>query len=123
MIKIVDLVGEHFPHLMILVRAWDVVHAFELREKGCADIERESFESALRLSEHALRRLGCGAWRAKQAANRFRADDELMEDLYRHFHEDLEVRASISASARQRLQEEMEADEAYYGSDRDAGWR
>ncbi len=122
-LKIVDLVHEHFPNLTILARAWDVFHLLQLQDKGVAQVERESFEGALRLGETALNRLGLGAWAAKQAANRFRAHDQaLLTELLAHFQEDIEVRAAISASARQRLREQMEADAAFYAEPRDQDW-
>jgi glutathione-regulated potassium-efflux system ancillary protein KefC len=123
-LKIVDLVQEHFPNLTILARAWDVFHLLQLQDRGVAQVERESFEGALRLGERALQRLGLGAWAAKQAANRFRAHDQaLLADLLAHFKEDIEVRAAISASARERLREEMEADAAFYAESRDRDWQ
>jgi glutathione-regulated potassium-efflux system ancillary protein KefC len=123
-LKIVDLVQEHFPNLSILARAWDVAHLLQLEDKGLTQVERESFEGALRLGERALHRVGLGAWAAKQAANRFRAHDQaLLADLLAHFQEDIEVRAAISASARERLREEMEADAAFYAESRDRDWQ
>jgi glutathione-regulated potassium-efflux system ancillary protein KefC len=122
-LKIVDLVHQHFPQLTILARAWDVFHLLQLQDKGVAQVERESFEGALRLGESALNRLGFGAWAAKQAANRFRAHDQaLLAELLVHFREDIEVRAVISATARERLREEMEADAAYYAEPREQDW-
>jgi glutathione-regulated potassium-efflux system ancillary protein KefC len=122
-LRIVDLVQEHFPHLTILARAWDVFHLLQLQDKGVTQVERESFEGALRLGERALNRVGFGAWAAKQAANRFRAHDQaLLAELLAHFQEDIEVRAAISASARQRLREQMEADAAFYAEPRDQDW-
>ena len=123
-LRIIDLVREHFPHLVIVARAWDVVHAFELLERGVLDFERETFEGALKLGEEALRRLGLTAWQAKQAAHQFRAHDgKLLAELYTHFREDLDVRIAISASARERLREQMRGDEAFFEAHRDADWR
>ena len=34
-----------------------------------------------------------------------------MLELYRHYHEDMDVRARISADARERMREIMQADE------------
>jgi glutathione-regulated potassium-efflux system ancillary protein KefC len=122
-LKIVGLVQEHFPKLNILARAWDVRHLLELRDKGVPQVERETFEGALRLGEQALHRLGRTAWQAKQAANRFRVHDHaLLDDLLAHFQADIEVRAAISASARERLREEMEADAAAFAEPRDQDW-
>jgi glutathione-regulated potassium-efflux system ancillary protein KefC len=122
-LKIVDLVQEHFPNLNILARAWDMRHLLELRDRGIPQVERETFEGALRLGEQALHRLGRSAWQAKQAANRFRAHDHaLLDDLLIHFQAEIEVRAAISASARERLREEMEADAAAFAEPRDQDW-
>jgi glutathione-regulated potassium-efflux system ancillary protein KefC len=123
-LRIVDIVRHHFPNLVLLTRAWDVVHLFQLREKGVLDVERETFEGALKLGEEALRRLGLTNWQARQAAHQFRAHDEkLLAEIYRHFRQDVEVRAAISASARERLREEMLGDEAFFGTHHDADWR
>jgi glutathione-regulated potassium-efflux system ancillary protein KefC len=123
-LKLVEMVRQQFPDLTVLTRAWDVAHQFELLERGCQAVERETFEGALRLGERALIGLGLGAWRAKQVVHRFRAhDEELLEELYRHFQEDIEIRATILASARQRFEEEIQADELFYAADRDAEWR
>jgi glutathione-regulated potassium-efflux system ancillary protein KefC len=123
-LRIVEIVRQHFPNLVLLSRAWDVVHFFELREKGVLDVERETFEGALKLGEEALRRLGFTNWQARQAASQFRVHDaKLLEEIYRHFREDLDVRASISASARERLREQMLGDEAFFGTHQDADWR
>jgi glutathione-regulated potassium-efflux system ancillary protein KefC len=122
-LKVVETVREALPNLVLLARAWDMVHAFELLERGVRDFERETFEGALRLGEEALRRLGATAWQAKQAAHRFRRHDEdLLLELYRHFRQDLEVRAAVSASARERLRQVMKADEERLGVQRDADW-
>jgi glutathione-regulated potassium-efflux system ancillary protein KefC len=122
--KIAALAREHFPGLQVLTRAWDLVHAFELRELGVAEVQRETLESALRLGERALHRLGMTAWQSRQAANQFRDHDEkLLEELYRHFSEELEVRAAISADARERLREQMQADEVFFEQHRDDDWR
>ncbi|MGD2081747.1 MAG: glutathione-regulated potassium-efflux system protein KefC [Chromatiales bacterium] len=122
--RIVSLAREHFPNLRVLTRAWDLIHAFELRNLGVDDVQRETLESALRLAERALRRLGLTAWQSKQAANQFRAHDEqLFEELYLHFSEELEVRAAISADARERLREQMQADEVFFEQHRDDDWR
>jgi glutathione-regulated potassium-efflux system ancillary protein KefC len=122
-IRLIELVRENFPHLQIISRAWDVGHAFELLEAGVHAYERESFEGALKLGEEALKRLGFTAWRAKQAAHRFRAhDEETLRELYEHYHEDLEVRANISANARESIRETMQADEDLLSTQADQDW-
>ena len=123
-LRLAELVRENFPHLQIIARAWDVSHLFELREQGVTTIERESFEGALRLGEEALTRLGFTAWRAKQAAHRFRAhDEETLREIYQHYHEDFEQRIRISADARERLREIMQSDEDDLSSGTDREWQ
>ncbi len=120
---IVDLVRQHFPNLAVLARAWDLVHAFDLRDHGVERPERESFEGALRMGEAALRELGLGAYQAKQAAHRFRAYDEQTNDrIYANHHQDLSKRISISQEARRDLEALIEADERELREERDREW-
>jgi glutathione-regulated potassium-efflux system ancillary protein KefC len=122
-LRLVDLVHQNFPQMKVIARAWDVAHVFELLEHDVDVYERESFEGALRLGEEALKLLGFSAWRAKQAAHLFRAhDDETLSEIYRHYHEDIDVRARISADARERLREMMQSDEEHISSDADEAW-
>jgi len=123
-LRLVELVRENFPNLKIIARAWDLGHVFELLEKGVQVYERETFEGALRLGEEALKYLGFSAWKAKQAAHRFRAHDQAtVEELYQHYHEDYEVRVRISADAREHLREIMQSDEDRIVEKVDQDWR
>jgi glutathione-regulated potassium-efflux system ancillary protein KefC len=123
-LRIVEAVREHFPNLEVLCRSRDMLHSFELLERGVARFERETFESALRLGGEALWRLGFTAWQAKQAVHQYRAHDrQLLADLYRHFRADPEVRIAISKNARERLREQMQSDGAFFGAHRDDDWR
>jgi len=122
--RLVELVRENFPQIRIIARAWDLPHVFELLEKGADVYERETFEGALRLGENTLRELGYTAWRAKQAANRFRAHNvETLRELYANSHEDIDTRARITTDARTRLREMMQADEARRTEGVDQEWR
>ena len=123
-LRLSELVRENFPHLQIVSRAWDLAHVFELLEQGADVVERETFEAALRLGEEAMKRLGFTAWRAKQAAHRFRAhDEETLRELYRHYHDEFDVRIRISTDARERLREIMQSDEEHLTTQADSDWR
>ena len=123
-LRLAELVRENFPHLQIISRAWDLTHVFELLEQGVCAFERETFEGALRLGEATLKHLGFTAWRAKQAAHRFRAhDEETLREVYQHYHEDLDVRIRISADARERLREIMQSDEDHLSNQADSEWQ
>jgi glutathione-regulated potassium-efflux system ancillary protein KefC len=123
-LRLIELVRENFPQLKIISRAWDVAHVFELLEHEVSIIERETFEGALRLGEEALKQLGFTGWRAKQATHLFRMhDEETLRELYRHYHEDFDVRVRISADARERLREMMQSDEDHILDKADKDWR
>lgn len=53
--KIVELIKSEFPHVKVLVRAYDRIHSRELEIAGVDYQLRETFESALRFGEEALR--------------------------------------------------------------------
>lgn len=123
-LQLVELVRENFPHLQIVARAWDLGHVFALLEKGVHVYERETFEGALLLGEQVLKQLGFTAWRAKQAAHRFRAhDQETLQELYQHYHEDIDVRVKISADARNSIRKTMESDEDHLSAQADHSWQ
>jgi glutathione-regulated potassium-efflux system ancillary protein KefC len=121
--EIVDLVHQHFPNLTVLARAWDLVHAFDLRDHGVERPERESFEGALRMGETALRTLGFGAYQAKQAAHRFRAYDEQTNDrIYAVHRQDLSKRISIAQESRRDLEALIQSDEKVLLESGDREW-
>jgi glutathione-regulated potassium-efflux system ancillary protein KefC len=123
-LEIVEHARRHFPSLRVLARAWDLVHAFDLRDLGVPAPERESFEGALRLGETALRMLGFGAYQAKQAAHRFRAHDaRTNERVYGLYHEELSKRIGVAAEARRELEALFEADERALRERRDQEWQ
>jgi voltage-gated potassium channel Kch len=79
-VELVEAAHEAFPHLVILARAWDRRHAYDLLKKGASEVERETFEGGLRLGERTLKRLGFSAKRAHRAAGLFRKHDEASFD-------------------------------------------
>lgn len=74
-VELVETARKAFPDLVILARAWDRRHAYDLLANGADAVERETFESALSLGETALRKLGFRAHRAHRAASFFRRHD------------------------------------------------
>jgi glutathione-regulated potassium-efflux system ancillary protein KefC len=119
----VDLVREHFPNVRILARAWDLIHVYQLKDHGVQIIERETFDSALRLGESALVQLGYEKHRAHRAAQRFRAyDSELIDKLYQVHHDQSQV-ISISQQARDEIERLLQEDETVISRDNDSqGW-
>jgi voltage-gated potassium channel Kch len=75
-LELVDTARRHFPHLKLLARAFDRRHAYELMQKNIDGVERETFESSVRLGVKALGLLGQTPFRAERAGRVFRSYDE-----------------------------------------------
>lgn len=121
-LKLVAAVRQEFPDLQIIARARNVTHYFDLMDLGVTVIERETFESALLLGREALRKLGFGAYRARQAAMKFRAHNlQTLHDMYPHQKDQQQI-VSIAKQAREEL-EEMFAHDRILREDMPAsGW-
>ena len=70
-------VRRHYPQVRILARARNRTHAFDYMDLEI-DAVRETFFSALRLSEKSLVELGFGPLQAHRAVRKFRKHDEAM---------------------------------------------
>ncbi|WP_295900916.1 glutathione-regulated potassium-efflux system protein KefC [uncultured Bdellovibrio sp.] len=82
-LKLVDLAKETFPHLKIYARARNVNHMYLLMDRKVEVIERETFESSLRMGSSVLRALGWPAYQSVVAANIFRDHNlEMIKDLH-----------------------------------------
>ena len=73
--RIIELAKAEFPHAMLLVRAYDRAHALKLVEEGVDYFIRETFESALKFGEAALRELGVSPEEAAEVAADIRRRD------------------------------------------------
>jgi glutathione-regulated potassium-efflux system ancillary protein KefC len=103
-LRLVDAVRVAFPDLPILARARNVTHYYDLMDRGVNMIERETFESALMLGRQVLQQLGFGAYRARQAAQKFRALNlKGLAKVY-PFYKDQEQYVSLAKQARDELQ-------------------
>lgn len=81
-VELVETARKAFPDLVILARAWDRRHAYDLLSNGADAVERETFESALALGTTALQKLGFRAHRAHRASAFFRRHDRrVFEEL------------------------------------------
>jgi glutathione-regulated potassium-efflux system ancillary protein KefC len=103
-ILVVAVRGE-FPHLKILARARNVSHYYDLMDRGVTLIERETFEAALQMGRKVLTELGFGAFRARQAAMKFRSHNiKTLEAVYPHY-KDQQQMVSMARQAREELEE------------------
>ncbi|MES2317101.1 MAG: glutathione-regulated potassium-efflux system protein KefC [Pseudomonadota bacterium] len=103
-LKLVDAVRQAFPQLTIMARARNVTHYYDLMDRGVQIIERETFDSALMLGRQVLQHLGFGAYRARQAAQKFRALNlKGLAKMY-PFYKDQEQLMSAAKQAREELE-------------------
>jgi glutathione-regulated potassium-efflux system ancillary protein KefC len=120
-LSIVDLAHAHFPHLELVVRARDVTHWNELRDRGVARVERELFESSLRSARTVLEVLGFGPHEARRQALRFRQHNiRLFEEMYPH-HKDRAKTIAVVRQGRQQFEEQMAQERAEAAQRRQAG--
>ena len=121
-LKLVDAVKRTFPQLKIMARARNVTHLFDLRDRGVTIIERETFESALRLGTEVLRELGFGAYRARQATLRFRALNVQSLDKIYPYYQDKDQFMSVAKQAREELEAMFELDAAALDKEGKSEW-
>ena len=109
-IALVDRVRANYPDLEILSRARNVSHYFELRLRGVNVVERETFESALRMGRTALERLGVDRFRAKELADTFRRHNVASVEATLPFYQDEGRRMSMAKQGREELERQFARD-------------
>lgn len=88
-LALVDLAREHFPRLSIVARARNVQHYYQLHARGVAQIERETFDSALMSGRGVLEALGFERHQARNLALRFRRHNlEQLAEMAPHFKDE-----------------------------------
>jgi len=109
-IKLAEVAQEHFPHLRIVARARNVGHYIKLRQFKIRHIERETFESALRIGRRALEHLGVAPYEARERADRFRQSNvQNLEELLPVFGDESR-RLSLAKAARAQLEAQFSQD-------------
>ncbi|HUQ28167.1 MAG TPA: glutathione-regulated potassium-efflux system protein KefC [Usitatibacter sp.] len=109
-LALVDRVRANFPDLEIISRARNVSHYFELRLRGVTVVERETFESALKVGRAALERLGVDRFRAKELADAFRRHNVASVEATLPFYQDEGRRMSIAKAGREELERQFARD-------------
>jgi glutathione-regulated potassium-efflux system ancillary protein KefC len=123
-LALVDRVRENFPGLEILSRARNVSHYFELKLRGVRVVERETFESALRVGRSALERLGIEPYRAREMADVFRRHNIASVDATLPFYQDEARRMSIAKAGREELEQQFARDRERFEREHGGkGWR
>ena len=73
---IAESVLRHFPHLRVVARAFDRVHAYQLINAGVHAVYREVFGTSVDMARDVLTTLGAHPFEAQRAAALFKAHDE-----------------------------------------------
>ncbi len=121
-LELVDAVRRDFPDLPILARARNVTHYYQLMDRGVTMIERETFESALRLGRQTLQQLGFGAYRARQAAMKFRTHNiKLLHAVY-PYYKDQQHMVSMAKQGRDELEAMFARDAETLSAEHQSGW-
>jgi glutathione-regulated potassium-efflux system ancillary protein KefC len=106
--KLVHELKHGHPHVRIVARARDALHAMSLHEAGAHHIEREVFEGSLRSARAALEAVGHDRFEARQLTDRFRRySSTFLRSAagVRHSETDLIVRVR---QAREQFEREMQ---------------
>jgi glutathione-regulated potassium-efflux system ancillary protein KefC len=122
-LALVDAVREAFPRLPIVARARNVRHYYELKKRGVGVIERETFDSSLRLARDTLQALGFGAYEARVAAEKFRRHNVAsLEAMYAHYGDE-ERMVSAARAGREEFEQAMQRDRELTARIAREGWR
>ena len=82
-VGLVEHLKRRHPQVALLVRAFDQIHYYQLKQAGAEFIVKETYHSALDLACEALTRLGFNSRRAEQLKNTFiRTEDETSDDMF-----------------------------------------
>jgi CPA2 family monovalent cation:H+ antiporter-2/glutathione-regulated potassium-efflux system protein KefB len=109
-VRIAELVREHFPQAKVFARARNRRIAHRLMDVGVDDFVRETFLSSLRLTELALRALDLSEAEAARTVATFRERDERMLVDQHAFYEDEPRLIQTAAEAAEELRTLFEAD-------------
>lgn len=110
-LELVETAHRHFPHLKVVARAFDRRHAYEFMAKNVDAVERETFESSVRLGVKTLALLGFNAYRAERAADLFRKyDEKLLKEMSKHWGGDFAAYQKVVRDSTAMFEDLMRTD-------------
>ena len=120
-LKLAAAIRHEYPDLMILARARNITHYYQLMDLGVTIIERETFESALMMGRKVMEQLGFGAYLSRQAAMRFREHNLQSVNAVYPYYKDREQYVSLAKRANEELHAMFERDFVAMKRDREDG--
>ena len=107
---IVELCQKHYPHLKLFARARGRVQAHEFNKLGVDVFVRETFHSALVLSEQVMTALGTHAYTAHRAIRTFKKfDEQHVRDMLK-IENDTKAYVSVSKKNKAELEQVLQGD-------------
>jgi len=121
-LELAAAVRKHFPHLHLLARAFDRVHAYELMDAGVHTAYREVFGTSVDLARDALVVLGRHPSEAQRAALLFKEHDErLVRESAQHRHDQTKL-IDISRASQAEIARVLARDAGDVARDTDPAW-
>jgi monovalent cation:proton antiporter-2 (CPA2) family protein len=114
---LVEISRHHYPHLKIYCRARDRRHALQLLHAGVDGIERETFESALKLGERVLVGMGFGSYRARLAVLKFRRHDLSLLHSQVDLRDNEAYQIAMARAERETLEELLKRDDLLHSEE------
>lgn len=108
--RLLQTIKAQWPHLQVVARARDAVHAMELQEVGVQHVQRELFESSLRSGRATLQALGFDAFHARQMADDFRRYSEGFLKAARDVRANDDDLVQRARESREQFEKQMQQD-------------
>ncbi len=122
-VKVARYIRKNYPRIKILARSKDIYHTFEFFKANVTDVISEVYYSAAELGEKALASLGFNKYEAYRSARSFKHhEEEILEELYKHWKEDHNEFIRESKRFSEQLSETLLAEKNYSIHDSDSAW-
>ena len=121
--RLIELTHKYYPHLKTVVSASHRKAAFDLMTLGVRHIHRETFGTALALSQDALIQLGKEPYEARRLMHIFRKKDEqMMPELLTTSQKSESSYISVYQQHHAELETLMRLDTKYHTEEVDQAW-
>ncbi len=121
-LEIIEAAKKHYPNLEILSRAQGWTDSYQIIEQGVEHVYRETFDSALRLAEDSMCKLGYRKFQTHRAIHKFRKHDERYLRELATIHEDEAALINETRLRIEDLENIMLKERTEDWKDKDLGW-
>jgi len=121
-IALVETVKKHFPHLHIMVRAFNYYDHFELMDEGVFHIYRDTFDTSIRMGVDTAKLLGRRAYQLERIAKKFQKHDREALKSIAAVRDDQKEYVDTVRQRIEELEELMKSDLVQEDLQRDIGW-